>query len=90
VANACQHQNGPLGEGCVINGHIVCPWHGFEYLPENGCSPAPFTERIATYDVQLDGDRVLVRRKAHPAGTARKVITIHTADDAPHTAREIR
>jgi len=76
VANACQHQNGPLGEGCVINGNIVCPWHGYEYLPENGRSPAPFTEKIPTYDLRLEGDTVLVKRQANPAGTNREVIQI--------------
>ena len=76
VSNACQHQNGPLGEGCVINGHIVCPWHGYEYLPDNGRSPPPFTEKIPTYDLRLEGDKVFVRRQAYPAGTERKIIEI--------------
>src|SRR5262249_27397689 len=39
VSNVCQHQNGPLGEGRIVNGCIVCPWHGYEYLPDTGASP---------------------------------------------------
>lgn len=27
VSNVCQHQNGPLGEGRIIDGCITCPWH---------------------------------------------------------------
>ncbi len=27
--NACAHQAGPLGEGCVIDGILTCPWHGY-------------------------------------------------------------
>src|SRR6266542_2281749 len=42
ISNVCQHQNGPLGEGRIVNGCIVCPWHGYEYLPDSGASPAPF------------------------------------------------
>ncbi len=44
VSNACQHQNGPLGEGCVQDVLIVCPWHGYQYDPACGRSPEPFTE----------------------------------------------
>lgn len=76
VANACQHQNGPLGEGCVRNGKIVCPWHGYEYQPEDGCSPPPFTEKIETYTLKVEGDQVFVQRKALPRGTARPIIEI--------------
>jgi len=54
VSNVCRHQSGPLGEGRVIDGCITCPWHGFQYRPQDGCSPAPFTEKIATYRVRLD------------------------------------
>ncbi|HEX4372071.1 MAG TPA: Rieske 2Fe-2S domain-containing protein, partial [Puia sp.] len=39
VNNVCKHQNGPLGEGKVIDGCITCPWHGYQYLPNNGQSP---------------------------------------------------
>src|SRR5262249_35867100 len=28
VSNVCRHQNGPLGEGKIVGGCIVCPWHG--------------------------------------------------------------
>jgi len=76
VANACQHQNGPLGEGCVVNGNIVCPWHGYEYRPDDGCSPPPFTEKIETYHLQLVGNRIRVDPRALPPGTARAVIEI--------------
>ena len=76
VSNACRHQNGPLGEGRVIDGCITCPWHGFQYRPEDGRSPAPFTDTIPTFEVRLDGENVLVNPQALPAGTARPVATI--------------
>ena len=40
VTNACRHQNGPLGEGRVIDGCITCPWHGWQYRPDDGISTA--------------------------------------------------
>ncbi|MEM6441202.1 MAG: Rieske (2Fe-2S) protein [Pseudomonadota bacterium] len=69
VSHACAHQNGPLGEGRVIDGCITCPWHGFQYRPEDGCSPAPFTEKIPTYRLKLEGGEVFVHRDADPPGT---------------------
>jgi len=69
VSNVCQHQNGPLGEGCIIDGYITCPWHGYQYLPETGSSPPPFTEKIPTFDVQVRDGRVLVAAQPNPPGT---------------------
>lgn len=69
VANVCSHQNGPLGEGCIIDGLITCPWHGFQFRPEDGRAPEPFTDRIATYRLRLDGARVLLDPRPNPPGT---------------------
>ena len=69
VANVCAHQQGPLGEGKVIDGCITCPWHGYQYQPGNGCAPPPFTEKVKTYRVTLRGGRVLVDPRPLPAGT---------------------
>lgn len=69
VSNVCQHQNGPLGEGCIREGKITCPWHGYEYLPESGSSPAPFTEKVATFRLDLRGTTVYLDPHALPEGT---------------------
>ena len=69
VSNACKHQNGPLSEGKVIDGCITCPWHGYQYYPENGQSPPPFTEKIATYRTKVHEGAVFLEPKAQPPGT---------------------
>ena len=69
VSNVCRHQNGPLGEGKIIDGCITCPWHGYQYLPDCGASPPPFTDKVETYDVEIQGGRVLVNPRAHAPGT---------------------
>lgn len=76
VSNVCKHQAGPLGEGRVIDGCITCPWHGFQYRPEDGRAPAPFSEKLATYELRLDGDVVFINPQALPEGTARPVIQV--------------
>ena len=81
VSNVCAHQNGPLGEGRVVDGCITCPWHGYQYRLEDGCSPPPFAERIATYRLALEGDCVLLDPRPNAPGTGVPPLTI------PETAR---
>jgi nitrite reductase/ring-hydroxylating ferredoxin subunit len=69
VSNVCRHQNGPLGEGRIVDGCITCPWHGYQYKPENGAAPPPFTERVATYQVRVRNGRVQIDPRANPPGT---------------------
>lgn len=69
VSNVCQHQNGPLGEGRVVNGCITCPWHGYQYRPEDGQSPPPFTEKVPTFEVRVDRGEVWIDPVPRPAGT---------------------
>ena len=69
IANACAHQNGPLGEGRILDCLVTCPWHGFQYDVRNGRSPAPFTEKIPTYNLRLSDGRIWVDPDANPPGT---------------------
>lgn len=69
VTNLCAHQNGPLGEGRVVDGCITCPWHGFQYRLADGRAPAPFTERLATYRVRVEEGMVLLDPRPNPPGT---------------------
>ena len=69
VTNVCAHQRGPLGEGKIVDGCITCPWHGWEYRPQDGQSPPPFTERIATYRVRVEGRRIFLNPEPLPPGT---------------------
>jgi len=69
VSNVCAHQNGPLGEGKVVDGCITCPWHGYQYLPHNGQSPPPFNEKIPTYQVRVIDRRIQVNPTANEPGT---------------------
>jgi methionine sulfoxide reductase heme-binding subunit len=69
VSNACQHQNGPLGEGRIIDGCITCPWHGYQYRPQDGAAPPPFKEKIPTFRVKVVDGSVFVYPRPNPAGT---------------------
>lgn len=78
VSNACAHQNGPLGEGRIIDCLVTCPWHGYQYRPHDGRAPAPFTEKIPTYNLKLDGETILLDPVANAPGTAVEPIVVAT------------
>ena len=69
LTNLCAHQNGPIGEGCIIDGLVTCPWHGYQYQLKDGCAPPPFTEKLATYRVRLRDGVIEVDPNPLPPGT---------------------
>ena len=69
VSGVCQHQNGPLAEGKFVFGCLTCPWHGYQYRPSDGCSPAPFTEKIPTFRVRVANGKVYLHPTPNAAGT---------------------
>jgi nitrite reductase/ring-hydroxylating ferredoxin subunit/DMSO/TMAO reductase YedYZ heme-binding membrane subunit len=79
VSNVCAHQNGPLGEGRLIDGCVTCPWHGFQYRLADGCAPPPYTEKIATYRLKLEAGLVLLDPRPNRPGTP--VDPIHAPGD---------
>jgi nitrite reductase/ring-hydroxylating ferredoxin subunit len=69
LSNVCRHQNGPLGEGRIIDGCVTCPWHGFQYQPESGAAPEPFTEKVSTFRTKLVDGCVWLDPHPLPPGT---------------------
>ena len=69
LSNLCAHQNGPIGEGRIIDGCVTCPWHGYQYRLQDGCAPPPFTEKLVTYRVRITGGVVEVDPRPLPRGT---------------------
>jgi nitrite reductase/ring-hydroxylating ferredoxin subunit/DMSO/TMAO reductase YedYZ heme-binding membrane subunit len=68
TSNVCRHQGGPVGEGRIVDGCITCPWHGWTYQPEDGCSPPPFKDVLSTYETRIIGNRVWVATAANRLG----------------------
>ncbi len=47
----CGHRKGPLDQGRVVGGAVVCPWHGVRFNLESG---------------EVDGGNFFVRRSSRP------------------------
>lgn len=69
VSNVCRHQNGPLGEGKIVDGCITCPWHGYQYRPADGASPPPFNDKVETFKTLIRDGEVWILPTPNPAGT---------------------
>jgi len=58
--NTCLHQGGPLGQGMVESGRVVCPWHGWEWDPKTGQASHNANAKIAVYPMKIENGDVLV------------------------------
>ena len=76
IVAVCSHQNGPLGEGCIKDGLITCPWHGFQFDPETGAAPAPFEDRVQTHEVKIENGHVWVKAVPDIIGTVRQAVQV--------------
>lgn len=59
--NHCPHQGGPLGEGQLEDGCLLCPWHGYEYDPVTGQPPDGYGDHATPYPSELRADGLYVR-----------------------------
>jgi nitrite reductase (NADH) small subunit len=58
--NVCLHRGGPLGQGVVDGGKVICPWHGWEYDPKTGEASHNSAAKVAVYPIKVEGDDVMV------------------------------
>ena len=58
--NVCLHRGGPLGEGMIENGKVVCPWHGWQWDPKTGQAGHNADARLAVYPLKIENGDVLI------------------------------
>ena len=63
-ADECSHAAFPLSEGELLHdGTVMCAWHGARFDPRTGAAVAgPAPSGVATYEVTIRGDEILVGR----------------------------
>ena len=60
INNVCQHRGGPLGQGPVMDGKVICPFHGWMYDPVTGRADDDPHRSVAVYRLRIEGDDVFV------------------------------
>lgn len=58
--NVCLHRGGPLGQGVIEKGKVVCPWHGWAWNPKTGEAAHNAAARLAVYPLKIENGEVLI------------------------------
>jgi len=58
--NVCLHLGGPLGEGVIEGGKVICPWHGWQYDPTTGQVGSNPNLKLAVYPIKVENGDVMV------------------------------
>jgi len=62
LAHPCSHLGGPLSEGTLKDGSVVCPWHGSEFALDDGAViNGPATQQQPAYDARERGGSVEIK-----------------------------
>lgn len=62
LAHSCAHLGGPLSEGTLRDGSVVCPWHGSEFALEDGqVLNGPSTHDQPCYEVRERAGKIEIR-----------------------------
>jgi len=61
IDNVCTHDGGPLGEGRIRNGRLLCPRHGAAFDAKTGrVISLPAVKSVQAYPVTRQGDDLFI------------------------------
>ncbi|MGH7355119.1 MAG: Rieske (2Fe-2S) protein [Candidatus Rokuibacteriota bacterium] len=57
VTPLCPHEDGPLAEGWLEGGSVVCPWHGYDFDLATGRCNVDASLAVGVYETRVvDGE----------------------------------
>ncbi|MBI3548698.1 MAG: non-heme iron oxygenase ferredoxin subunit [Elusimicrobia bacterium] len=61
IEDVCTHDDGPLGEGQLVDGQAECPRHGARFDVKSGqATRMPAIMPVRTFPVRVEGDSIYV------------------------------
>src|SRR3954463_5941315 len=63
LAHSCSHLGGPLSEGTLKDGSVVCPWHGSEFALDGEVINGPATQPQPVLDVRESQGNIEVKER---------------------------
>jgi len=57
----CPHEGGPLGEGTIEGGRVVCPWHSFAFDPRTGEADGEPTLKAEVLESRVEAGELQVK-----------------------------
>jgi nitrite reductase (NADH) small subunit len=58
--NVCLHRGGPLGQGMIEGGKVICPWHGWAWDVKTGAAEQNPGVKVAVYPLKIENGEVLI------------------------------
>ena len=59
--NVCLHRGGPLGQGMIEDGNLVCPWHGWQWDPVTGAAVHNPSVKVEVYPLKMENGEVMIK-----------------------------
>jgi nitrite reductase (NADH) small subunit len=56
----CPHEGGPLGEGIIEDGRVVCPWHAYGFDLRTGGADQDPEVKAEVFEAKVEGGELLV------------------------------
>jgi nitrite reductase (NADH) small subunit len=60
LSGVCLHRGGPLGQGQIHDGRVVCPYHLWEFDCATGEYDYDPAMRVPIFEVKIEGDDILI------------------------------
>jgi nitrite reductase/ring-hydroxylating ferredoxin subunit len=60
MSGVCPHEGGPLGQGGLVRGIVVCPFHMWEFDSKTGACLVDDLMRVPVYPVKVERNDILV------------------------------
>lgn len=57
----CPHEGGPLGEGIIEEGRVVCPWHGYCFDVHSGVSEQDPEVKAEVFEATVEAGELRVK-----------------------------
>lgn len=51
---ACPHEGGPLAEGSIEGGKILCPWHAYGFDPKTGVNDEDLDMKAQVFEAKVE------------------------------------
>ena len=57
----CPHEGGPLGEGSIEDGRVVCPWHGYAFDVRTGLAEGDPDLKAQVFEAKVENGGLYAR-----------------------------
>ena len=57
----CPHEGGPLGEGMIEEGRVVCPWHGYAFDARTGATENDPDLKAVVFESKVENGELLAK-----------------------------